>query len=113
MRLHSRVRALRQVAGTEVGSVGAVVGFTPECVEVKFGRRIVKCSVYDVAICEELGTQRDENVGASFEFLGSRREKTATGNSEENASPCIVKPNVSKRVQKHLIATGLSTSLSG
>merc|ERR1711920_445582 len=65
IRMHSHVRALHdKCAGIFVGEVGTVVGFTSECVEVKFARRIVRCSALDVAICDEGDTQNEERPAA-------------------------------------------------
>lgn len=65
IRLHSRVRTLhRQSAGVRAGDVGAVVGFTSECIEVKFKRRIVRCSPCAVAICDEGDMQKKQRTAA-------------------------------------------------
>jgi len=69
IRLHSHVRARHQCADVSVGEVGAVVGFTPERVEVKFARRIVRCSPLDVVMCDEDVVQQ-EGVGASSSCSG-------------------------------------------
>jgi len=70
IRLHSSVRARHdQSAGIHAEDVGTVVGFTSECVEVKFGRRIVRCSACAVAICDEGDMQKDSAAHAQVAVL--------------------------------------------
>lgn len=47
-RLHSKVRLVRGCSGVPADELGIVVGFTPQCVEVKFLVKILRCLPADL-----------------------------------------------------------------
>jgi len=62
--LHSKVSLLRGYLGAAAGEFGIVVGFTRAFVEVKCAARIVRCSGYDLQLCEPEAAAEEVSAAA-------------------------------------------------